>query len=330
MNPLRRFYRRSHGLRRAIRRRKDALTYHSARLALWLPRQVSLETALRLADRVGNLIYALDRKTRERSLAHLDLAYGDTLSAAAKEDIARAALRNAARCFVEVTHMDTIRARFDDYVTVEGWEHVRAVLDAGQGAIVITGHIGNWEVLAAFFAGRGIPITGIAREMNDPRLNQLLVDFRAGNGVRTIMRESNSSSREIIKVLRERGVLALLIDQDLLAPSVSVPFFGRPARTPVAGAALAIRRNLPIVPAFAQRRPQGGHLLSILPPLLPPHSGDRRADIIALTQRCNEIIEERVRARPEEWVWWHKRWRRRPQPRLDLDADIQYQNNVLS
>lgn len=330
MNPIRRLYRRSHRLRRFVRRRKDALTYQAARFALWLPRQFALDTALRAADRIGDLIYAFDRRTRERALAHLDIAYGDQLAPAAKEEIARAALRNAARCFVEVTHMEDLKTRFDEYVTVEGWEHVHAVLAAGKGAIVVTGHIGNWEVLAAYFAGRGIPIAGIARRMNDPRLNELLVDFRARNGVRTIMRESASSGREILQVLREHGILALLIDQDLQAPSVSVPFFGRLARTPAAAAALAVRRDLPIVPAFARRRPEGGHLLSVLPPLHPPHSGDRRADIIALTRRCNEIIEERVRQNPSEWVWWHKRWRRQPVPRLDLDADIHYQNSVLS
>jgi KDO2-lipid IV(A) lauroyltransferase len=330
VTPLRRLYRRSHRLRQFVRRRKDAVTYHAARFALWLPRQVSLETALRAADRIGDVIYAVDRKTRERALAHLDIAYGDERSRAEKEQIARAALRNAARCFVEVTHMEDLKRRFDDYVTVDGWEHVHAVLEAGKGAIVVTGHIGNWEVLAAYFAGRGIPIAGIARRMNDPRLNQLLVDFRARNGVRTIMRESPSSGREILSVLREHGVLALLIDQDIQAPSVSAPFFGRLARTPAAAAALAVRRDLPIVPAFAQRRPEGGHRLTVLPPLYPPHSGDRRVDVLALTRRCNEIIEDRVRQNPTEWVWWHKRWRRKPVPRLDLDADFHYQNNVLS
>ena len=108
MNPLRRLYRRSHRLRRAIRRRKDGLTYHVARFALWLPRQVSLDTALRYADRVGELIYAVDRKTRERSLAHLDLAYGDSLSAARKEAIARAALRNAARAIASLRAADRL------------------------------------------------------------------------------------------------------------------------------------------------------------------------------------------------------------------------------
>ena len=109
-----------------------------------------------------------------------------------------------------------------------------------------------------------------------------------------------------------------------------MPFFGRMARTPAAAAALAVRRDLPIVPAFAQRRPEGGHRLTVLSPLYPPRSGDRRMDVLALTTRCNEIIEERVRQNPAEWVWWHKRWRRKPVPRLDLDADFHYQNRVLS
>lgn len=318
MNPLRR----SHRLRRFVRRRKDAVTYHAARLAFWLPRQLPLATALGAADRIGDLVYALDRRTRARALAHLDLAYGDTLTPLAKQHIARAALRNAARVFVEATHMDAIRADFEHYVTVEGWEHVRAVLDAGRGAIVVTGHVGNWELLAAYFAGQGIPLAAIARRVNDPRLNQLLVDFRARNGVRTILRESPSSGREILQVLRAHGVLALLIDQDTDAPSVSVPFFGRMARTPAAAAALAVRRGLPIVPAFARRRPEGGHVLSVLPPIEPPRDLDRRGAVLELTRQCSAVLEARIRQNPAEWVWWHKRWRRRPVANLDLDAEI--------
>src|SRR5262245_871658 len=110
MNPLRRLYKRSHRLRRFIRRRKDALTFHAARFALWVPRQLSLERALSLADRIGDLAYALLSKTRRLSLEHLEIAFGTQLSAAQREHIARASLRNAARCFVEIAKIDEIRA----------------------------------------------------------------------------------------------------------------------------------------------------------------------------------------------------------------------------
>lgn len=330
MNPLRRLYKRSHRLRRAIRRRKDGLTYHAARLALWLPRQVSLERALALADRAGDLIYAASAKTRERSLASLTIAFGDSKSPAEKEAIARAALRNAARCLVEVAKMEEIRPQLDRYGSIEGWEHWDTVRGLGRGAIIVTGHIGNWELLAAAFAARAVPIAAIARQLNDPRLNQLLIDFRRRNGVNPILRESPGSSREIVRILHEHGLLAMLIDQDILTPSVSVPFFGRPARTPAAPATLAIRRKLPVIPAFARRRPEGGHQFIIHPPIFPPGSGDRLQDALTMTRRFNEIIEAHIRRYPEEWVWWHKRWRRPPLPNLDLDARIDYQNPVLN
>jgi len=330
MSPLRRLYKRSPRLRRFIRRRKDAVTYHAARFALWLPRQIALERALWLADRFGDLAYRFSSETRRLSLAHLDIAFGDQLSAAEKADIARAALRNAARCFVELTHIDDIRAHFDDYVSIEGWEHVEDLLEKGRSVIVITGHIGNWELLAAYVAGRGVPLAAIARRINDPRLNQLLVDFRARNGVRTILRESPDSGRDILKTLRGRCALALVIDQDIQAPSVSVPFFGRLARTPVAAAALAVRRNTVAVPVFARRRPEGGQHFTIMAPIAPPATGDRRLDVLELTRQFNQILEQRIRDNPREWVWWHQRWRRRPVPKLDLDYDIHYPNHVLN
>jgi KDO2-lipid IV(A) lauroyltransferase len=329
MSPLRRLYKRSHRLRRIIRRRKDALTFHAARVALWVPRQLSLERALRLADRIGDLAYVLLSKTRRLSLEHLEVAFGDQLSAAQRTRLARASLRNAARCFVEIAKMEEIRASFEGYASVEGWENWDEVKARGRGAIVITGHIGNWELLAAYFARVGVPIAAIARRINDPRLNQLLVDFRLRNGVRPILRESPSASREIIKILNQRGLLAMLIDQDIKTTSVSVPFFGRLARTPAAAASLAVRRNLPVVPAFAQRRTEGGHRFTLLKPIYPPQSGDRRADIVEMTRQFSAILEDRIRQNPAEWVWWHKRWRRKPVPRLDLDPEIQYPKRVL-
>jgi KDO2-lipid IV(A) lauroyltransferase len=316
----RRIHRRWPALRRFARRRKDALTYHLARLAIWLPRQIELEPALRLADRLGDLCYLGLPGTRRLALEHLGVAFGDQLVEREKRRIVRACLRNWARCFVEVAKMEDIRARFDEYVELSGWEHLESV--RGQAAIVVTGHVGNWELMAAYAARAGIPVTALARRLNDPRLNQMLVDFRSANAVQSILRESPTASREIVSFFRHGGVLAFLIDQDIQTPSVSVPFFGRMARTPVAAALFAVRRNLPVVPAFAQRRPEGGHRFIFLPVVYPPAGGDRRHAIVELTRQFNQLLEAHIRANPTEWVWWHRRWRRPPDPDLDLDAEI--------
>jgi len=302
-----------------------------ARGALAAPRPLPLETALAVADRIGDLAYLFLRQTRRLAREHLELALGSEHTREEREEILRASFRNIARCFCEVGKFDQIHARLDSYVDVEGWEHVDALLAEGRGAIVVTGHIGNWELLAAYFGNKGIPVGAIARRMGDPQLNDLIVEFRAQNGVETILRESPSAGRQILKVLKGKGVLAMLIDQDTRAPSISVPFFGRPARTPVAAAALAVRRNLPAVPVFARRRPEGGHRLTVLPPIYPPESGDRNQDILQLTSAFSRILEDRIRHNPSEWVWWHRRWRRSPVPHLDVDQEIQYSssNSVL-
>jgi len=294
--------------------------YHLTRLALLPPRAVSLPRALAIADRAGNLAYSAVPSLRRLALQHVAVAFGDTLSPAARKEIARAAYRSAARCFVELAKLDEIRAHFDEYVSVEGWQHVDEVLALGRGGIVITGHIGNWELLAAYVARRGISIAASARRLEEPRLNKLLTDFRASNGMHVIHRNTPRASAEILKVLKRRGIFALQIDQDIRTPSVSVPFFGRLARTPAAAAVLAVRRELPVVPAFAKRRAEGGHHFTIMAPIYPPNSGDRQRDIIDMTRQFSQVVEDHIRQNPTEWNWWHRRWRRAPVPDLDLDA----------
>ncbi len=294
--------------------------YQLARVALEPMRSLSLPRALRFADRSADLFYSAVPAPRRLTLGHLALTLGDTHSPAAREAIARAAYRNTARCAVELVKLDEIRPRFDEYVSVEGWGHVEAVLD--RGAIAATGHVGNFELFAIYAAHKGIPIAAGARSLDDPRLNRLLDEFRSGSGVQTILRGDPDAAREVLRVLKRGGIFALLIDLDTRVPSVSVPFFGRLARTPAAAAVLAVRRDLPVLPVFACRRATGGHHFTIGAPIAPPKTGDRDRDIVALTAEFNRLLEAFIREHPAEWIWWHRRWRRPPVPGLDLDAHV--------
>jgi len=319
-----RLYKVSSRVRRLIRRLKNAAVAAVAQLALALLGLVSLDRALRVGDKTGALLYRLLRGSRRLALEHLRLAFGDRLSPAAYEHLARASFINIARSFCEVAKIDEIRARREEYFEVEGWEEAEWALAGETGAVAVTGHIGNWELLAAYFAWRGLKVAAIARRIYVPQLNRLLVGFRNRQGIETILRESPNSTRQILRALKSKAILAMLIDQDTHAPSISVPFFGRMARTPAAAAALAIRRELPAVAMFIQRRPQGGHRITIDPPFVIERSGDLQADIRSLTRRFNEVLERQVRRNPAEWVWWHRRWRRAPIAQLDLDGTSPY------
>jgi len=325
---LRRFYKKSPRLRRVAHRSKDAALFHAARAAIWAADRMPLPPALMGADRVGSLAYALLGDTRRLTLEHLEQVFGAEKSAAERARIGRASLRNVARCFCEVAKVDALRADFDRHVEVVGWENV--AVGRERGAIVASAHLGNWELLAAYVATRlETPVAAVARRLDEPRLNQFLIDFRARGGVETILRESRAAPRQILGVFKRRGILAVLIDQDTKAPSVTVPFLGRPARTPYAPAALALRRDLPVVVAYSIRLADGRLRFVISPPVEHPRSGDATADTVRLTARLNEILSGAIRENPESWVWWHRRWRRRPIPGLDLDAENLYAKGVL-
>ncbi len=322
---IRRFFKASPRLRRLFRRVKNAAVTDLARFGLWAVGRLSLEHALGLGEVVGTLLYRLLRRSRRLALEHLRAAFGDGLSAAARARLARASFINIARCFCELAKIDEIRARRDEYFDLEGWNELqRQLLAEGKGAVIVTGHIGNWELLAAYFAWKGETVAAIGRRIYAAGLNELLVDFRSRQGVETILRESPHATRQILRALKSKALLAMLIDQDTHTASVSVPFFGRLARTPAGAAALAIRRDLPAAVAFIQRRRQGGQRITISAPFVIARTGDTQTDIRALTRQFSAALQAQIRSNPAEWVWWHRRWRRPPLPQLDLDAALAY------
>jgi KDO2-lipid IV(A) lauroyltransferase len=311
-NPFRRLHTAVPRLRRLLRRLKISAGTAAASFALWAVGRLSLEQALRLGERAGALLYRVLRTPRSLALEHLQVAFADQLTPTGREHLARASFTNIARSFCELAKLDEIRRRRVEYFEVDGWEHVRALLAGGKGAIIITGQIGNWELLGAFFAWHGLAVATITRRFYDQRVNRLLVDFRRRQGVETISSESPHATRQILEAVKQNGLLTMVIDREPPAPPVSLPFFGRPARTPAAAAALAIRRQLPVAAVFIQRRGQGGHRISVSPPFAIEHSDDTQADIVALTRQFNAALDAQIRKNPAEWVWWHRRWRRAP------------------
>jgi KDO2-lipid IV(A) lauroyltransferase len=191
------------------------------------------------------------------------------------------------------------------YVEVEGWERVEALRAAGRGVLIVTGHCGNWELLAAVINCRGLGMRVVARALDEPELQQLLAGLRRRFGSETIERGRPGAARELLRGLRE-GALGMLIDQDTRVEGVWVPFFGRPAYTPVGAAKVALRPEVAAVPAFIERREDGSHRARFLEPL------ELTQDVTEATAAMTRVIEEQVRRRPEQWVWMHRRWRRQP------------------
>lgn len=193
---------------------------------------------------------------------------------------------------------------------VEGWALVEAALARGQGLIIVTGHLGNWEFGAAYFAARGVPLDIVVRGMANPLFDAYLTRTRRDAGVEVV--HDRDAVRRTPRSLRENRAVALVADHDALGlASTFVPFFGRPAKTPRGPAVFALRLGTPMVFVAILRQPSGRYGVRILPVTVEP-TGDREADVDAIVVRYTDILEALVREHPAQYFWQHRRWRRQP------------------
>ena len=267
-----------------------------------------MPAALAVGRGLGTAAHALLATPRRLAVAHMGLAFPE-LDLATRRRLVRATFRHAGQAFAELSLFETILRR-PDYIRLEGVEALDTALARGRGAIAVTGHVGNWELLAAWAAAIGYPITVVVRRVNDLRFHSLIVRFRAAAGVEVLVRDDPRFVAAVGDALRRNRVVAMLIDQDTRGAGVFVPFFGRPAHTPPGAALLALRARVPVVTAFIERRPEGGHLVRVSP--VPAELPRGREGVRELTARLTAAIEAQIRRSPAEWVWWHERWRKQP------------------
>jgi len=292
-------------LRRATRGPRNALL---ARAIAGTGRALGLlppSLGLALGEALGTAAHALLATPRGFAREHVGIAFPE-LDAGARVRMVRETFRHAGRSFAELALLPKLSRR-PDFVVFEGREALDEALAAGRGAIVVTGHVGNWELLAASVAAEGYAITVVGRRVNDVRFNSLIVRFRREAGLEVLSRDDPRFVTAVREALGRGRIVALLIDQDTRGAGVFVPFFGRPARTPPGPAVLALRARAPVLTVFIRRRPDGGHTIAFAPVPLPARPG--RDTVVALTARLTAAIEAHIRTAPAEWVWWHRRWR---------------------
>ncbi len=264
--------------------------------------------AQRFGRAIGSLGWHLSRRDRRRTLDHLAFAYPE-MPEPERRRLGRDCFRHHGATLGECLHLfhrdcDFVRS----VVEMRGWEEVETARRESRPILILTGHCGNWELLAAVINCHGMGMAVVARPLDEPDQQRMLAGLRQRFGTSTIARGSEGAARQLLGTLRRGGALGMLIDQDTKVDGVWVPFFGRPAFTPVGAAKIALRSNAAVIPTFIERRSDGRHLAVFHPPLVLPD------DPTAATALMTATIEKQVRRRPEQWVWMHRRWRRQPNP----------------
>ena len=219
-----------------------------------------------------------------------------------REEILVGMWANLGRVLAEYPHLDEVWQRTE----VIGAEIVRSLAASKTPALFFSAHIANWEINLMGATRNGLPVTAVYRRPNNPAAGRLLDRYRSVIGSRLVPK-GRDGAKEVVATLRNCGAVCMLIDQKM-NDGIAVPFFGRNVMTAPAIAQLAYRYKCVVVPAVVERLEGARFRLTISPPLELRETGDRDADVRALMIRINALVEEWVRARPEQWLWLHRRW----------------------
>ncbi len=278
-----------------------------AGLALFraLPPAAASNVAGTVARWIGPLLGV--SRTADKNLA----AAMPEIDAAGRQKIIAEVWENLGRTVAELAHIGNLRetARGPGY-RVTGWEHVAAALPDGAGpSLILTGHIGNWEMIPPAAFARGMDLAFMYRAASNPLVDNMILKLREANFQRRVIMfaKGASGARGAYAHLMRGGHLGLLNDQKL-DNGIAAPFFGRDAMTAPALASFALKFRCPVFPVHVVR--EGPARLNVIfeAPIPLPDTGDKQADVLALTTTANAILERWIREVPGSWLWLHRRW----------------------
>jgi len=285
-----------------LRRLSFLLEEAAARLMLALCRRLGPVASSNLggflARSIGPLlpVSRVARRNLARALPELD--------AAARRRVVRGMWDNLGRVAGELPHLPEMQWE------IEGAEHLAPLRERGGPAILVSGHLANWEVLPPALAALGIRMGSVYRAAGNAAVDALVNRLRAeaveGRPL-PLFPKGAAGARAALKHLSQGGVLGMLTDQKM-NDGIPVPLLGHEAMTAPAPAQLALRFRCPLIPGRVERLGPCRFRLVVEPPLPLPEGGDRQAAIRAVTQAINDRLSAWIRERPAEWLWAHRRW----------------------
>lgn len=201
-------------------------------------------------------------------------------------------------------------------ITIKNKEALRNALNKNRGLILLSAHFGNWELIPYIFSRKlKLQIYGVAKEMNNPLVEKTVKDFRKYMGCNIINKKG--SIKKIIKLLENKNILYFLIDQNTIErESVFVDFFSTKVSAVTSVSQLHLKKDIPLLPIFLHYE-KDKIVLEILECINFEKTENYNKDVLNLTQKCTTIIEEKIREYPEQWFWFHDRWKTKPKGEIN-------------
>jgi KDO2-lipid IV(A) lauroyltransferase len=288
---------------------------------------------------LGMLMYGIDVRHRRIVRRNLKFVYPEWPHERVKK-VSQRVFQNLGITILEICQMTCFfRDDIINKVKIRGEEHLLNAMHNDKGAILISAHLGNWEIgLLYLVLHSNLPIVSVIKRLRNKLLNRWIHRLRTRFGNRII--DKDGALPEMVRVLRKGKILGIMIDQGIKSSlGVKITFFGKYIAATPAAALLAMRCKSPVIPIFCNRNDDGMLSINIEPPLILKKTDDLRTDLVTNTQIMTDAIEKAIRRYPEQWFWVHKRWRkyyphlypediaRRRRRRAKKNRRIQSENN---
>lgn len=276
-----------------------------------------------LARRVGDLIYLFHIERREIAINNLSRAFGKELKRPQIRRIARKSFQHMVVSVVELFTAERIKATARQRFHIKGEAILRQAFQRGKGVVFVISHLGAWEYLSfsSLLMNYEYSYSVVVKEIKNPRLDQEINRLRRAIGVLPIPKKR--AARKILGELRNNHGVAILIDQWAGLEGVWLPFFGHSTSTTTLPARLALKTGCALVPAYCLRREDGRYDIE-LGPLIEIDGVSATAEI-ALTEKLNRLLEEKIRQYPHQWLWCHRRWK----PKIMVSSHQEFQRQTV-
>ena len=291
---------------------RTSLEYAAARSILAVLGGLPPAMALKVGTSLGNVAYLLAADLRRTAMRNLKLAFPEKTQEERRQMI-KGCFSSLGRVLGLFSQLSTrSRDQLRSLIDAEGVHHLEAAKAEGNPVILFTAHLGAWELTSFGLSLLGHPFSFLVRRIDNPEVEKLVDKVRIRFGNQTM--DKLAAARSMVRLLRARQPLGLLFDLNALDDeAIFVNFFGVPASTNFITAKLALRTGAIIVPVFAPwDAKKRKFLLQVKPVVVGEVTGDEEADVRRLTERLSLIIENEIRAYPDQWLWIHKRWKTRP------------------
>lgn len=274
----------------------------------WLACRFSMDSCISVGKFLGKLTWvAVPAKRKRMARENVMRCLGTDEQEA--ERIVRASWVQFGPMLMEVLRYPELikDGKMQEHVSIDGLEYLRSAARAGQGGIIATNHSDSWEIMGAALAQYGVPLVGVAMKQKNSQADKFILEYREMSGMHITYK---SDVREMFKMIKEGWMIGLIMDQDpSLKDGVILDFFGRKTNCVTGPATLARFQNAPIFPGQIQHRADGGHHITIFPPIYVEKTKNKQEDIKRTMQELVSILEEQIRSHPEDWFWLHDRWK---------------------